>query len=79
MLGKYEAADKDIDPILKASPDHFMANYLRGVELTNQQKYAEADRIFDRISPAFAAFWTDYYMQGATKFARDNMPRRKRA
>lgn len=78
-LGKYHAADEDIHPILKASPNQFMANYLRGLEFAKQQKYAEADRIFDRISPAFAAFWTDYYMQGATKFARDNMPRRKRA
>ena len=30
-----------------------MANYLRGLELAKQQKYAEADRTFDRISPAF--------------------------
>src|SRR5712671_6546044 len=49
-LGKYKTADEDIDPILKASPNHFMANYLRGVELAKQEKYAGADRIFDRIS-----------------------------
>ena len=46
-----------------------MANYLRGLELAKQQKYAEADRIFDRISPAFPAFWAGYYLQGATKLA----------
>ena len=46
-----------------------MANYLRGLELAKQQKYAEADRIFDRISPAFSAFWAGYYLQGATKLA----------
>ena len=50
-------------------PNHFMANYLRGLELAKQQKYAEADRIFDRISPGFAAFWAGYYVQGATKLA----------
>ena len=68
-LGKYKAADEDIDPILKVSPDHFMANYLRGVEFAKQGKYAEADRIFDRISPNFAAFWPGYYAQGVTKLA----------
>src|SRR4029077_16126671 len=66
-LGKYKLADEDIDPILKVSPGHFMANYLRGVELAKQQKYAEADRIFDRIGPGFAEFWPGYYLQGATK------------
>ena len=44
-----------------------MANYLRGVELVRQEKYAEADRIFDRISSGFAGFWPGYYAQGATK------------
>jgi putative PEP-CTERM system TPR-repeat lipoprotein len=68
VLGKYKAADDDIDPILKASPSHFTANYLR-LELAKQEKYAEADRIFDRISPGFAAFWGGYYVQGATKLA----------
>ena len=66
-LGKYQAADEDIDPILKASPNHFMANYLRGVELARRKKYAEADRILDRISTGFAAFWPGYFVQGATK------------
>jgi putative PEP-CTERM system TPR-repeat lipoprotein len=68
-LGKYKAADEDIDPILKADPNNFMASYFRGLELAKQQKYAEADRIFDRISPGFATFWGGYYLQGATKFA----------
>jgi predicted Zn-dependent protease len=67
--GKYQAADEDIDPILKASPNQFMANYLRGLELAKQQKYAEAHRIFDRISQGFAAHWAGYYLQGLTKFA----------
>src|SRR5271169_1712840 len=68
-LGKYEAADDDIDPILKTDPNQFAANYLWGLELAKQQKYADADRIFDRIVPGFAAFWTGYYLQGATKLA----------
>jgi tetratricopeptide (TPR) repeat protein len=55
-LGKYKAADEDIDPILKASPNQFMANYLRGFELAKQEKNAEADRILDRIGPEFAGF-----------------------
>src|SRR5437660_3754142 len=46
-----------------------MANYLRGLELAKQQQYAAADRIFDRISPAFPVFWAGYYLQGATKLA----------
>jgi tetratricopeptide (TPR) repeat protein len=45
-----------------------MANYLRGLKLAKQEKYAEADRIFDRISTGLAAFWPGYYAQGATKF-----------
>jgi putative PEP-CTERM system TPR-repeat lipoprotein len=68
-LGKYQAADEDIDPILKTSPNQFMANYLRVLELAKQQKYADADRIFDRISPGFEAYWAGYYLQGATKLA----------
>ena len=44
-----------------------MANYLRGLELAKQEKYAEADRIFDRLSPGFARFWPGYYAQGVTK------------
>src|SRR5262249_33582514 len=39
----------------------------RGVELAKQEKYAEADRIFDRLSPGFAGFWRGYYVQGVTK------------
>ena len=66
-LRKYTAADEDIDPILKTSPDLFLANYLRGLELAGQEKYAEADRIFDHISPGFATLWPGYYVQGATK------------
>jgi putative PEP-CTERM system TPR-repeat lipoprotein len=69
VLGKYKAADEDIDPILKADPNQFMANYLRGLELAKQQKYVEADRIFDRIGQGFAGFWPGYYPQGMTKFA----------
>src|SRR5438105_2022098 len=66
-LGKYQAVDEDIDPILKASANHFMANYLRGLELAKREKYAEADRIFDRISPGFTEFWPGYYAQAETK------------
>jgi putative PEP-CTERM system TPR-repeat lipoprotein len=68
-LGKYKAADEDLDPMLKAAPNQFGANYLRGVEFAKQQKHAEADRILDRISPGFAAFWPGYYVQGAVKLA----------
>ena len=32
-----------------------------------RKKYAEADRILDRIGTGFAAFWPGYYVQGATK------------
>jgi putative PEP-CTERM system TPR-repeat lipoprotein len=68
-LGKYKVADEDLDPILKSAPNNFMANYLRGLELAKKQDYAAADRIFDRISPAFSVFWAGYYLQGATKLA----------
>ena len=49
--GKFKTADEDLDPILKALPNNFMANYLRALEVAKQQQYAAADRIFDRISP----------------------------
>jgi putative PEP-CTERM system TPR-repeat lipoprotein len=68
-LGKYKLADEDLDPILKAAPNNFMANYLRGLELAKKQDYTAADRIFERISPAFSVFWVGYYVQGATKLA----------
>jgi putative PEP-CTERM system TPR-repeat lipoprotein len=68
-LGKYKVADEDLDPVLKSSPNNLMANYLRGLELAKKQDYAAADRIFDRISPAFSLFWAGYYLQGATKLA----------
>jgi putative PEP-CTERM system TPR-repeat lipoprotein len=68
-LGKYKLADEDLDPILKAAPNNFMANYLRGLELAKKQDYTAADRIFERISPAFSVFWAGYYLQGATKLA----------
>jgi len=67
--GNFKAADADLDPILKATPNLFLANYLRALELAKQQQYAAADRIFDRISPNFARLWTGYYLQGATKLA----------
>jgi len=69
MLGKYSAADEDLDPILKSASNNFMANYLRGLELAKKQDYAGADRIFDRISSGFSVFWAGYYLQGATKYA----------
>jgi len=56
----------------QASPNNFMANYLRGLELAKQQ-IAEADRIFDRISPAFSGFPAGYYLQGATNWHSDNL------
>ena len=67
--GKFAAADEDLVPILKASPSNFLANFLRGVELAKQKNYAEADRVFDRISPAFSRVVFGYYLQGATKLA----------
>src|SRR5262249_37922368 len=73
-LGKYKLADEDINAILKGYPDHFMANYLRGVELAKQEKYAETDRIFDRLSPGFAGFWRGYYVQGVTKLNLGQYP-----
>jgi putative PEP-CTERM system TPR-repeat lipoprotein len=67
--GNFGAADADLDPILKAAPNNIMANYLRAFEFARQQKYVEADRILDHISPAFATFWPGYYLQGETKLA----------
>src|SRR5438445_347252 len=68
-LGNFAAADEDLGPILKTMPNHFMANYLKAVELAKKQQYGDADRILDRISPAFPKFWGGYYIQGATKLA----------
>ncbi len=76
-LGKFNVADEDIDPILKATPNNFMANYLRGLELAKQQQYAAADRIFDRISPAFPKFWTGFISRGRRNWRSDNLPKRK--
>lgn len=66
-VGKFKEADADLDPILKDTPNNFMANYLRGMELAKQQQFVAADRICDRISSAFETFPAGYYLQGATK------------
>ena len=42
--GEFAAADEDLDPILQATPDNFMANYLRGLEYVKQQNYTGADQ-----------------------------------
>jgi Tfp pilus assembly protein PilF len=36
VLGNFPAADEDLDPILKAMPNQFMANYLRAFELAKK-------------------------------------------
>src|SRR5262249_50195015 len=66
-LGNFPAADEDLDPILKRLPNHFIANYLKAVELAKKQQYKDADRILDRISPGFPKLWGGYYIQGAIK------------
>lgn len=68
-LGEFAAADEDLDPILQATPQNFMANYLRGLEYVKQRKYDEADHIFTSISGGFQGFPYGYFVQGATKFA----------
>ncbi len=67
--GEFTAADQDLDPILQASPNDFMANYLRGLEYAKQQNYPAADKIFHTIAASFTTFPYGYYVQGATKFA----------
>ncbi len=67
--GEFAAADQDLDPILQASPENFMAKYLRGLEYVKRQKYTAADQIFHTIAGTFTAFPYGYYVQGATKFA----------
>src|SRR5207302_11032107 len=67
--GEFATADRDLDPILQASPKNFMANYLRGLEYVQRQNYTTADQIFASIASAFTAFPYGYYVQGATKFA----------
>jgi putative PEP-CTERM system TPR-repeat lipoprotein len=69
VRGNFGAANADLDPVLKATPDNFLANYLRALEFARQKKYAEADRILDRISPGFAKFSVGYLLQGETKLA----------
>jgi putative PEP-CTERM system TPR-repeat lipoprotein len=69
MRGEFAAADQDLDPILRASPENFMANYLRGLEYVKQQNYIAADQIFHTIANTFRAFPYGYYVQAATKFA----------
>jgi hypothetical protein len=53
MRGEFAAADQDLDPILQASPENFMANYLRGLEYVKQQNYIAADQIFHTIANTF--------------------------
>ena len=67
--GEFAAADQDLDPILQASPENFMAKYLRGLEYVKRQNYTAADQIFHTIAGTFTAFPYGYYVQGATKFA----------
>ncbi|HEV2098789.1 MAG TPA: XrtA/PEP-CTERM system TPR-repeat protein PrsT [Stellaceae bacterium] len=69
--GKFAAADADLDPLLKTSPGNVQANYLRALELTKQKRYADADAILERISPAFDRLWQGYHLQGLVKFYLD--------
>jgi len=68
---QFKAADEILDPILRATPDYFMASYLRASELIKQQQYAAADEILGRVSAKFPLFPAGYYLQGKTKFALD--------
>jgi putative PEP-CTERM system TPR-repeat lipoprotein len=63
------AVDEDLAVLLKTAPNDVPANFLHARELVVQKKYAEADAILDRLSPAFDLLWGGYYVQGATKFA----------
>jgi len=77
-LGNFPAADEDLDPILKAMPNHFMANYLRAVELAKKHQYGDADRILDRISPGFfEGLGSILYTGGRRNWRSGNWPRRR--
>jgi tetratricopeptide (TPR) repeat protein len=45
MRGEFAAADQDLDQILQASPENFMANYLRGLKYVKQQNYIAASSL----------------------------------
>ena len=45
MRGEFAAADQDLDPILRASPENFMANYPRGLKYVKQQNYIAASSL----------------------------------
>ena len=66
--GDFAAVDGDLDPLLKAAPNDVQANYFRALELANQQQYAAANGILQRISTAFELFWPGYYLQGMVQY-----------
>ena len=67
--GKYPAADEDLDPILKTSPDNFMASYLRALERDRQKALRRGGSPLRPHLPVFPRFAAGYYLQGATKYA----------
>jgi tetratricopeptide (TPR) repeat protein len=73
-LGKFKVADEDIDPILKATPNNFMANsrpeLLSNSNTPLQIEYLTASALLFRNSGRDI-------IPGATKLALDNLPRRK--
>src|SRR5258707_12848362 len=67
--GEFKAADEDLDPLRRAIPDNFTANYLRALEQVKQQQYVAADRRLERISSNFPAFPAGYFLRPVTERA----------
>ena len=66
--GDYAAVDNDVEPVLKAAPQHFGANYLRALENFKKRDFSGAGKILDRLSPNFANVAEGYYVLAATKY-----------
>ncbi len=68
--GKYKAADEDLDPILKANPDNFMAQLPARVSKTpNSSNTPRPIACLIACRRCSRSYPAGYYLQGATKFA----------
>ncbi|MGE0294930.1 MAG: XrtA/PEP-CTERM system TPR-repeat protein PrsT [Hyphomonadaceae bacterium] len=66
--GNYDALDRDLMAVSKASPQDFRANYLWSLRAIKKQDFVAADRILEWISPGFWNFPQGFYLQALAKY-----------
>jgi len=64
----YDAVDRDLAAVSKASPQDFRMNYLWALLGIKRQQFVITDRLLEGISPGFSNFPEAFYLQALTKY-----------